>query len=66
MKICVADMSVLSAKIVSKVRAIYFYVIGVVHWGRFFEGWEQCLQSRLGLVVISRLVVLGQQNIKYV
>ena len=39
-------------------------VIGVFHWGslvgnyRFFEGREQCLQSQLGSVVVSRPVTV--------
>ena len=46
--------------------------MGVFHWGRlvgnygFIEGWEQCLQSQLGSVVVSQLVVVDQQNIKHV
>ena len=50
----------------------YMLVMGVFHWGRlvgnyrFFEGQEQCLQSWIGLVVVSRLVAVECQNIKYV
>ena len=31
-----------------------------------FEGPEKCLQSWLGLVVVSRFVIVDQQNIKHV
>ena len=32
----------------------------------FFEGQEQCLQSWLGSVVVSRLVTVDWQNIQHV
>ena len=43
---------------------------GMFHWGHLvgnygvLEGQEQCLQSRLWLVVTSSLVMEGGQNIK--
>ena len=35
-------------------------------WQLYFEGREQCLQSQLGSVVVSRLVSVDPQNIKHV
>ena len=32
----------------------------------FFEGREKCLQSQLGLVVVSRIVTVDPQNIEHV
>ena len=46
--------------------------MGVFHWGHlvgtygFFKGQEQCLQSQLGLVIISQFVTVDQQNIKHI
>ena len=46
--------------------------MGVFHWGplvsnyEFLEGQAQCLKSRLVLVVVSWLVIVDLQNIKYV
>ena len=44
----------------------------VLHWSHlvvnygFFDGGEQWLKSRLGLVVVSPLVEVDQQNINHV
>ena len=49
-----------------------YRLYGVFQWGHlvgnygFLEGWEQCLQRQLGLVVVSRLVAVDRQNIKHV
>ena len=42
--------------------------MGVFHWGRlgFFDSWEKGLQSRIGLVVVSLLVMVDRQNTKHV
>ena len=45
-------------------------LMGVFHWGRlvgnygFFRAQKQCLQSRLGLVMLSGLVAVERQNNK--
>ena len=42
------------------------YIMGMFHWQRlvsnyrFLEGQEQCLQSRLGSVKVSRLIAVDQ------
>ena len=46
-------------------------LMGMFHWSRpvgndvFLMGQEQCLQSRLGSVLVSQFVVVDQQNIKH-
>ena len=51
---------------------IFYMYWGLFHWGHlagnygFYMGQEQCLQSWLGSVVISGLVMVGRQNIKHV
>ena len=47
-------------------------LMGVFHWSQlvgnkvFFKGREQCLQSWLRSVVVSRLVAVNWQNIKHI
>ena len=44
-----------------KFGLIWVHIIGPFHWGclvsnyGFLEGWKECLQSRLGSVIVSRL-----------
>ena len=54
-------------QVISKV----IYAIGVFYWSRLVSNWifagrEQRLQSQLGSVVVFRLVMVGQQNIKHI